>query len=144
MCVASRVSRRVFLRTGTGIFLFGGPLVVWSTSGCADQEKTLTMLIAASIAGLTVSEVIYLMNQDVSGTIEPSNSSDKDQQGDVQLGLLDSQENVVDGGRAPYSVPTGYTNVYEWSGLRSDQTGEYKAMAESAVNSAESATFTVQ
>ena len=128
----------------TGIFLYGGPLVVSSTSGCADPEKTLALLIVASIAGLTVSELIYLMNQDVSGTIELSNTSDNDQQGDVQLGLLDSQGKVVDGGRAPYSVPAGYTNVYEWSGLRSDQPGEYKARAESAVNSAESATFTVQ
>ncbi len=126
----------------SGIVLAGSGSVLVA-AGCEDPDEAVAVLVLLTIGVLGVAATAYAINEDIGGNIELINTSSRDQSGNVRLGVIHGSGVIVDGAHAKYSVRAGFANTYQWTGLRSDRSGEHHARAESHLNVVDSPTFNV-
>lgn len=139
------ISRRTALSQLAKVGLVGvaAPNIVMVSAGCtqADYEEVARLILAA-IVNYAVDKLSYAVQESIGGPIELENQSNEDVSGSVEMNLVSSQR-IVDRGSDDYTVPAGFVNTYVWSGLASGESGSFKAVAKSALGTAESGTFTI-
>lgn len=128
------MTRRGFL-TRSGLVVAGGLWLPVGAVGCGEEAgEIVAELIAAAIVTLATDATQYFVGDAVGGLISLSNETGTIRSGFANLGLVDSAENLVAGGKAPYEVPPFTINEYRWAGLESQQPGDLRAIAITALS----------
>jgi len=128
------LTRRGFIGAG-GLALAGGIVLPMASSGCSDEtQEIVAELIAAAIVALTTDLTQYFVGEAVGGVISLSNETADFRRGFAEIGLVDTADNLVAGGTAPYEVPAFTVNEYRWSGLQTEFPGDLRAVAITALS----------
>lgn len=123
------LDRRTLLLT-----TFAVPFLLNSSACSPQSEEAVLDLLNATIQLFTAAKTSFGRAESVGGHIQLANTGGDDIGGYLSLALLHESGRTIDSGKGEYSIPRYTVNEYEWTGLRSDEVGNFQANAVSALS----------